>query len=190
MNRIMRTVIISCLVDKLRDEGSWCGETHIQKAGYFLQELAKVPLGFKFVMYKHGPFSFDLRDELTVLRADGLLELSVEPPYGPRFVTTVRGKELQGSFSQTMPEHEIALNFVANKLGNRKVSDLERLATALFVTLNADDSEQSTDKRAAQFHHLKRHIPEDIARQAIHEIDQIICESKNCILPSVDSASV
>ena len=28
------------------ENGSWCGEMHIQKAAYFLRELGEVPLGF------------------------------------------------------------------------------------------------------------------------------------------------
>ena len=74
MNRLPQAAIVTRLTGRLRDQGSWCGETHLQKAMYFLQELMEVPTGFEFILYMHGPFSFDLRAELTSLRADGLLE--------------------------------------------------------------------------------------------------------------------
>jgi len=73
MNRLKRDVVILSLIENLKKKGSWCGETHIQKATYFLQELFDFPLGFEFILYKHGPFSFDLSDKLTAMRADMLL---------------------------------------------------------------------------------------------------------------------
>lgn len=82
MERLAREAVLLSLVEKLRQAGSWCGETHVQKATYFLQEVAGVPLGFPFILYKHGPFSFDLRDELTAMRADGFLTLEPRDPYG------------------------------------------------------------------------------------------------------------
>jgi uncharacterized protein YwgA len=69
MDRLWRASLLLTMNEELRRAGSWAGETHMQKAIFFLQELIKVPLGFEFLLYKHGPFSFDLRDELTFMRA-------------------------------------------------------------------------------------------------------------------------
>jgi uncharacterized protein YwgA len=41
---------------------------------YILETVLGVPSGFEFILYKHGPFSFDLRDELGSLRTDGFIE--------------------------------------------------------------------------------------------------------------------
>ena len=71
-----RQAILLGLADALLRQGSRNGETHLQKATYVLQTLAGVPLGFAFIPYKHGPFSFALRDELAVMRADALLEVT------------------------------------------------------------------------------------------------------------------
>jgi len=70
MDRLRRAALLTQLIERLRRRGSWCGETHVQKATLFLQDLTRIPMGFDFILYKHGPFSFDLRDELTSLRAD------------------------------------------------------------------------------------------------------------------------
>ena len=130
MNRLQRAAVLVRLVNRLREQGSWCGETHIQKATYFLQELLGTPTGLEFILYKHGPFSFDLRDELTSLRADGILELKPQaPPYGPRFITTQTGEELLKRSPKTLAQCEPAIDFVAGSLGEKDVSELERLAT-------------------------------------------------------------
>jgi len=173
MKRLARASIILSLIDQLKAKGSWCGETHIQKTGYVLQELLRVPLEFDFVMYKHGPFAFDLRDELTALRADGLLELDVQSPYGPKFVTTQRGKDIQDLHPKTLGRHEKALEFVAEKFGDKKVAELERLATALFITLDPGFADGSVNGRARELHRLKPHVSEDGARRAVTELDCI-----------------
>jgi len=56
MDRLQKAALITRLLQNLRSKHSWCGETHIQKAAFFAQELMEVPLGFEFILYKHGPF--------------------------------------------------------------------------------------------------------------------------------------
>ncbi len=75
MDRLRNAALLTRLIEGLCSNGDWYGETHVQKTTFFVQELMGVPLGFRFILYKHGPFSFGLRDELTALRADGMLEL-------------------------------------------------------------------------------------------------------------------
>ena len=71
MNRLQRAAVLLTLLEQLQARGSWCGETHVQKSVYFLQDLLQVPLGFEFVLYKHGPYSFDLNDEITAVQLHG-----------------------------------------------------------------------------------------------------------------------
>lgn len=51
MKRLQRDAVILSLIENLRSKGSWCGETHIQKATYFIQELLRVPLEFGSVTF-------------------------------------------------------------------------------------------------------------------------------------------
>lgn len=175
MDRIQKAAIITKLVEKLRDNGSWCGETHIQKATMFLQELTKVPLRFEFILYKHGPFSFDLRDELTSQRADGLLKLESQWPYGPRIVTTDQSKYIQKVYLKTLQKYDRPITFVAEKLGTKGVDELERVATAFFVT---EHEKRDTDAkaRARILTDLKPHITADAALAAVVESDGIQSE--------------
>jgi len=74
MDAFERKGVLLDLIDRLNRGGSWCGETHIQKSVYFLQELLGVPLDFNTIFYKHGPYSFDLADELvSLIAAEGLM---------------------------------------------------------------------------------------------------------------------
>ena len=107
MDRLRRAALLTRLVERLRQQGSWCGETHVQKATFLLQRLMKVPLEYEFILYKHGPFSFDLRNELTSLRADDLLLLEPQvPPYGPRMICTERSRKIQALYPKTLRKYE------------------------------------------------------------------------------------
>lgn len=173
MDRIRRAAVVMRLIERLRERGSWCGETHVQKAVLFLQEMAEVPLGFDYILYKHGPFSFDLRDELTSLRADGLLRLEPQPPYGPQILPTDQSKYVQNLSSRTLGRYDPAIAFVANTLGARGVMDLERLATAFFVT-KRPEGDVTVEGRAQRLRELKPHISREAAISAVHEVDSLL----------------
>lgn len=176
MNRLQRAVVLVALADELQGHGSWCGETHIQKATYFLQELLGAQTGFPFILYKHGPFSFELRDELTALRADGLLAVVPKPPYGPSLVPTERGRNLKRYFGRTHDSHQDMVVFVADHLGNLGVSELEKLATALYVT--HQDRTAGLEQRAVRLHDLKPHVSVADARKAIQALGAIEEQAK------------
>jgi uncharacterized protein YwgA len=172
MNRLQIAALLTHLVRRMRHHGSWCSETHVQKSAYVAQQLAGVPLGFHFILYKHGPFSFDLRDELTSLRADGLLELEPQPfPYGPKFKITEHARKLQQKFPKTIKKHADGLEFVAEKLADKQVDELERLATALYAKSNLPDDDDRG--RAAWINQKKPHVSIDEALAALTEGDEL-----------------
>lgn len=160
--------IIAELADKLRSMGSWCGETHIQKSLFVGQELLGIPTDFDFILYKHGPFSFDLREALAEMRADGLLIPEPHPPYGPSLVTTPESHELRESFPNTLKSVRPHLDFIAEWLGDRGVFDLEQIATALYVLL--PNMNMSDEKAATLLTEIKPHIANFQARSAIDEL--------------------
>ena len=135
-----------------------------------------VPLGFQFILYKHGPYSFGLRDELTALRADGLLEL--EPrPYGAQLVLTKQCEYIQGFYPKTMAKYERSIGFIVERLGGKGVVALERLATAFFVSNRLQEG-KPVYIRANRVTELKPHITTEKARNAVREVDQIAIAAK------------
>lgn len=177
MNDTARKVVLAALVDALHDRGSWCGETHIQKNAYFLEELLGVPLEYEFILYKHGPFSFELRDELSGMRADGILDLEPRPhPYGPSLVTTDLAQTIEERFPKTLVKYRPAVEFVTERLGAKGVVDLEQLSTALFVTREMG-KEASAEERAQRLTALKPHIDTASSENAIETVDAIITEA-------------
>ena len=176
MNRLAQEAVLAGLARRLDDKGSWSGETHIQKAAYLLHELAEVSFDFEFILYKHGPFSFELRDELASMRADQLLERQPQPaPYGPRILVTDRGRELEQRLARTMERYGPRLDWVAERIGEKNVLDLERLATALWITRQDPNMDEET--RAGELTEIKPHVQHDAALDAVREIDGLLVEA-------------
>jgi hypothetical protein len=176
ISRLGQEAVLAGLARRLDEQGSWSGETHIQKSAYLMSELLGVPFDFDFILYKHGPFSFELRDELGSMEADRLIERQPQPPpYGPRLIVTGRGRELEERLAQTMSRYAPALDWTAQHVGDRGVYELERLATALWVTREGDGD---VAERAQRLREIKPHIPPEDAREAIEEIDRLLVEAQ------------
>lgn len=187
MRSLKRSAILLSLARQLIEKGNWCGETHLQKATYILQDLAGVDTGYDFVLYKHGPFSFDLRDEITSFRADSLLELQVQPqPYGPKLIPTQQAKKIEAEFPNTLAKKADRIKFIVEVVGDKGVSELERLATALFIT-RREMAAMSKEERAARLHEVKPHISKASALEAMEQIDDLLkkIEQKSWIPASV-----
>jgi uncharacterized protein YwgA len=177
MNELTQKTILVGLAKRLADKGSWAGETHLQKAAYLLSELRSVDFNFDFILYKHGPFSFELHDELASLRAEGLIEgFAPSPRYGPRLLVTARGEKLEQRFEKTMQRYGESLDWITDILGDRGVADLERLATAMWMTRQSPGS--SVRSRAEALSGVKPHISLDAAIESVEEIDRLLVEQE------------
>lgn len=172
MDGLKRMAIVLELIEQMKERGSWCGETHIQKCGYFLQEMKEVPMEFDFILYKHGPFSFDLRDELTAMRADNLLALQMRYPYGPSLLPGAAAGIVKKQYSGTREKYREQIDFVAETFAPKGVAELERLATAFYITKELG-AEQSVERRTEYIHQLKPHVSLQEARLAVEIIDSL-----------------
>ena len=155
--------IVCRLIELLREQGSWGGETHLQKATYLLKFLAEVPLNYRFVLYKHGPFSFDLRDEIDFLRGARAICKEPQGQYGPKLSV------LKALTTDASKGFEDRLLFVAQTVGQKTVKELEALSTALMVTLENGDRESRVQRLLS----LKPHLDSERAEEAVSEIDSL-----------------
>jgi len=179
MDRLQKAAVLTELMVRLRAKGSWCGETHVQKAVYFLQQVLGVPTEFEFILYKHGPYSFDLAEDLTALRADYLMEWDHRSPgYGPKLVPTPTSAELRTRYPVTLARYTRPLEFVARAFGAKGVTELEKLATALYVTREIGESAGAAE-RAKRLHALKPHVSPADALAAVQEFDRIAIAAKS-----------
>lgn len=167
-NREKRALVLS-LIRKLIELDSWCGETHIQKSLYFLQALVKVPVGYNYILYKHGPYSFDLHRELMEMRANRYLDLVPRKPYGPSIRPGHFAKMLERN-SEVAARYAKHVEFVAEHLASKTVRDLEALSTALYVMRERSSSDAEAVKMIMR---LKPHITADMAETSLRSIKEM-----------------
>jgi uncharacterized protein YwgA len=171
MTKLKRAALVAALADKLLEKGSWSGETHLQKSIYLLQEMLHVPLDYEYVLYKHGPFSFELRDELAEMRANEVLTMVPQlRPYGPRLFTGDGAAQLRRRFPKTIQKYDAQLEYIAEEVGAEGVTALERLATAFWATANEHGS---AAERAGFIHELKPHISINAAEKALERVQEL-----------------
>jgi len=176
MNPLAQEAVIVGLARRMKEHGSWTGETHIQKTAYLLRELMEVPFAFDFILYKHGPFSFELRDELAAMHADRLIDRETQSRHGSRIAVTERGLEIEERFQLTMARYEEHLEWITSRLGNRDMKDLEGLAIALWVTRQMDQ-DASVQDRAEAINQLEPHFSLESAAESVEQIDKLIVEA-------------
>ena len=67
------------------------------------------------------------------------------------------------------------IDYIAERLADKRVVELERLGTALYVTL---DNGTDREDRAKEIVRLKPHVDPTDARSAVGQLDEIIAEVK------------
>jgi uncharacterized protein YwgA len=163
-----RYALVARMVKALQSAGSWCGRTHIQKSLFFVQSLFLVEQEFEYVMYQHGPYSFQLDEDIVQLRRLNGLDLQVAPaPYGPHYTLTSGGENLLERFRLETSGYHDPIEFVAREFGKRSVRQLELLATSAFVEGSNQLSDLDLVRDIAA---LKPHFSEPEILNAIQEI--------------------
>jgi len=172
MNTLQEKALLANLVRKLRENGSWAGQTHVQKAVYVLQEARHVPMRFAFVPHIYGPFSFELQEEIGELLADELLVLEPQSaPFRPKLAVGELGQCYITHFAHSLRKHEKDLDFVAKKFGKRGVVELELLTTALYVIKNRKGQDQDLARAITE---MKPHVTREEAQCALEEAKTLI----------------
>lgn len=160
-----RRSLMCKLINMMREKGSWAGETHIQKTVMFLQELMRVPLCYRFVIYKHGPYSFDLHRELGEMVSRRQIDIELRyPGYGPSFRLGRWGEKNVGISTD---DYDDAIFFVSERLSTKNARELESLSTAFF--LKEENPDWGDARLAEQMLKIKPHITADQAYSAIKE---------------------
>ena len=168
MKNFERWAILLELIKELNDKDSWCGETHIQKSVFFLQELKNIPLNYDFIIYKYGPFSFELSDEITALRAFDFIEVEAVPPYGVTISIKANKNQLGKLYSEDVKKYKKDIEFIASQFGNKSVVQLEKLATAYY--LFKIESLKEKDEIVQRLRVIKPHISVKDAEIAVTEV--------------------
>ena len=82
-----------------------------------------------------------------------------------------------GHFPRTLRKYGEAAKFVVERVNRKDVAELERLGTALYVTING--GEESDEQRADRIHTLKPHVSKERAFNATRWTREAIEDAKS-----------
>jgi len=167
--------VLVSLIEALREHGH-CGNTHIQKSMFFIQEISEFEDPYPFVLYKHGPYSFTLKEDLSAFLSYRFLDIAIPDNSTVQYSNGPQADMLKQKFWGKAKRYEACINFVAEKLGPKDVRHLEKLSTALFFLNHRPMKEEEI---ARKIHELKPHISLEDAENSIKLAKELLLEGKN-----------
>jgi uncharacterized protein YwgA len=136
---------VAAAAKTLSDSESWTGRTHLHKHLFITQALGRAEVPFEFELYHYGPYSFELDSVVAQMGAFGDLNKSYpKAGYGPSYEITDVGEE---ALAELSPDEVAAATAVASKLADFGSSDLELIATCLFVEVVEGERDDETIER-------------------------------------------
>jgi len=128
MTELLGYAIVLKAVHGLNAAKSWTGKTHVIKTLYIASTKADLP--FEFVLFKHGPYSFDANDAIEFMSAIKLLSLTATPPYGVQ----LKPGRLESVIDVDVDPRVIeAIDRAVESVGDSDVKQLEAFATSIWV---------------------------------------------------------
>ena len=132
MKLLMGRIAVICRIVDLSEEAP--GKTRIQKIVYFLQEglrkELRLPLEYQFKMHYYGPYSERLEDRLSLAKAMGYVDITLDPD-GFGYSISL------GEYHVDDAEHSLHLNEdveeMIRHLAKLPLPDLELWATVHFI---------------------------------------------------------
>lgn len=163
--------IILAVVEALKEQGSWTGKTHVQKSLFLAQAAHAYEVPFTFVLYKHGPYSFELEHEMEEMKSYGAMEAEAVLGQG---VILSPGPTASLVEAAAPVDSKVSCSIVriSKFVGAKNVIELERLATAAWIRTR--EGVKQLDQVATRLHELKPHIPIAEAAKAGEELNTLL----------------
>ncbi len=114
------------------------------------------------------------------MRADMLIQLKSQQPYGPSIVPGPTSEQLKRLFPKTLKKYKRNVCFIADQLATYGVADLERIATAFFIA-NESDMPITTQQMATKINKIKPHISTEEALKALETESKLTTEAKELL---------
>lgn len=129
--------LIAAIVRELYPRSPQLGKTVLQKVVYLLQDLAGVPIGYRFQFYTYGPFSVELLEDLDLVEGLGGVKIHrvVSLTGGFDIVPGGRADDLirkAGNWLEGRGAND-AISRVVEDYGHLSARDLELRATVVYV---------------------------------------------------------
>jgi uncharacterized protein YwgA len=163
--------MLLAVIEQLQKCGSWTGKTHVQKTLFLLKAVETTNVPFNFVLYKHGPYSFEVEAELEEMRSYAAISsLPMADGYGVVLIPAENADWLKRQADLSLEQSQ-GISKVCEFVGSKNVTQLERLATAAWI--RKQEKVQDSQAVATRLHELKPHISVEDALKADAELSSM-----------------
>ncbi len=139
------------IITKLAEKQPRLGRTALMKYLYFLKEIYNVPIDYDFRLYTYGPFDSDVLDDLSY--AESLQAVESESViyhlgYGYEISRGLKAEEITHQAADFLVRYEKELDKVVDNFKNYKASELELLATIVYVDRELSQNDQEVTRQS------------------------------------------
>jgi len=167
-----RLTLIAEIVRRCAQRNCNLGKIQLQKMVYFLQESCS-DLGYTFVIFHYGPFSFDLAEDIERLNTLRILHIEKDDAgYGYHITPGVHCGVLTDTNKDPIIAHDQSLNVILDSFGTMTASAIELSATIHYVhSVLRDRTESYTlDEVKLAVRELKPQFTTDQIAQAMADL--------------------
>ena len=171
-----RVIFICFLLDALKEKNNWGGMTHLQKGCYIAQKMLGVPLGYTFIQYTYGPYSFKLKDVISMITKKFILRQSYPiDGYGTSF-DLYEDIEKYVKENKDGYEHKVKIDFIAGWFLDKPVGKLEKLAAAYMMNEQYPNTE--LEERIEKLREWKPFMTKQQAKSSFNEVGKKFQEAQ------------
>jgi len=149
-NDLLKVALIAKLVSKWNERvNEYPCRTTIQKLCYFAKSIG-VPLGYKFSVYKYGPYSQDLFKQIDDMVIYGLLTDTCSSDNSKDkvslYFTTELADELIASYNELLNVYDEKLGSLVNCFKDISIRELELISTIHYYYIANNGFYRGADK--------------------------------------------
>lgn len=167
-----RYATVALVVQEMNDRQQPLTKTALQKLVYILQQWKRVPVGYTYRMYRHGPWSGMLERDLEILAQMGIIEAV---PIGTRAVHIRPGPDCRQMAERRKDLPGAEVNTVIDRFGSLSARDLELRTSAIYAARELEMKGQAPDMDSVQerLQELKPSFHPKEARFALEQLERL-----------------
>ncbi|OIQ10503.1 hypothetical protein [Neomoorella thermoacetica] len=165
--------LIVVLAEKMQEKKRWFGKTALQKLIYLLEAIYKVPCGYEFSLYIHGPFCADLMGDLDYVNALRGVEVQYDPlSNGYKITPGEAGDTIKVRAKDFLLKYGKEIDSIMEEFGPMRARDLELRSTIVYVDRDNSASGRELTKRdfIEEIKEIKPHFTEAEIEQVFNEL--------------------
>ena len=173
----LQMALPSILVSRMKEASLDLTKESFTDLVYILQEVHKIPLGYRFTLYVYGPQCTQLAAELDMSKLRGLVNVEYNPEAKSTRVTPGPKRKRIEENNRILADYERQIHDTVRTFGHLSPGELNIRSSIIYVWEQSSEVHpedlQKTDRVTKMMWALKPHQEEARVQKAIHELKEL-----------------